>query len=745
MPPTVLLSCAFMSMLLITSATVADSVVRTVPASARDLRVVMHTAKDIWSHSVGIGPVDIVVDDDGKQLLDGAGVDYCVLIDDLEALIAEEAARLAQQDGGIAGVNYFDDFRPLPLIHQRLAELAQGSQGIASEFSIGLTLEGRDIRGLRISTAPAGSIRPALFVDGCQHAREWATPTVTMWIADRLISGWQSADPVVTSILSSFDVFVIPVVNGDGYEHSWTTNRLWRKNRRDNGDGTFGVDLNRNWGFMWGGPGSSGATNSETYRGVSPWSEPETQAMRDFILLHPEIVAAIDFHSYSQLILWPYGWTASQLPANNAVYQQSTAAIDVAIESAHGMVYTAGPVAPTLYVADGSAVDWLHETAEACAWTIEVRDTGAYGFIMPVSEIIPNAEENYAAFLAMAQWFQTNPATIELASAAPSIIESNTLTSIAFALFESVGSSTSPPILHTSVNGVPFQTQLATSLGNGQWSATLPSVSCGSTIDWFLTASMPTAEVRLPLGTASVFSSTAQQIELIAQTECEAVDGWTAGIAGDTATAGVWVLATPVATTAQTGSDHSPIGTKCWITGQHVSGGAGTSDLDGGITTLVTAPFNSSDPDTIVSFYGWWSNNLGSSPGLDSMVVEIENAQGGWVVALDILQSTNAWANFSFRVGDVLTSQPAPTASRVRFVARDLGAGSLVEAAIDDFRVSRSGCTTVVGDLNGDSIVNGADLGLLLAAWGVSTAGDVDGNGVTDGQDLALILGAWSL
>ena len=133
-----------------------------------------------------------------------------------------------------------------------------------------------------------------------------------MFLADRLVES-ADTDPRVHALLSRAEIFVIPVVNPDGYFFTWSdsANRLWRKNRRNNGDGTFGVDNNRNWGYEWGGAGASTQTSSETYRGTGPFSEPETAAMRDFFNARPNIVSNIDFHSYSQLVLSPWAYTVA--------------------------------------------------------------------------------------------------------------------------------------------------------------------------------------------------------------------------------------------------------------------------------------------------------------------------------------------------------------------------------------------------------------------------------------------------
>jgi hypothetical protein len=145
----------------------------------------------------------------------------------------------------------------------------------------------------------------------------------------------------------------------------------------------------------------------------------------------------------------------------------------------------------------------------------------------------------------------------------------------------------------------------------------------------------------------------------------------------------------------------------------------------------------------VIEYWYWYSNNQGGAPNADSMPIQI-SADGGttWVTMLDLATSNNTWSRHQWRVRDFIT----PTANvRVRFIARDLGTGSLVEAAIDDFKITNTVCTaSVPGDINGDGFVNGGDLAALLNGWGSPGATDLDGNGTTDAADLSIVLNNWS-
>ncbi|MCA8954098.1 MAG: hypothetical protein KDE27_31610 [Planctomycetes bacterium] len=167
------------------------------------------------------------------------------------------------------------------------------------------THEGRAIYALKISDNVAlDEDEPAIVIAAQHHARELNSPVMVLGAADRILAGYGS-DPTLTSLVNGYELYLVPTVNPDGVNQVWSGNPSWRKNRRNNGGGVFGVDNNRNYPFLWGLCGSSSTTSSETYRGPSAGSEPETQTMRNLIArLRPEIY--LDFHSSGQEVLRTY-------------------------------------------------------------------------------------------------------------------------------------------------------------------------------------------------------------------------------------------------------------------------------------------------------------------------------------------------------------------------------------------------------------------------------------------------------
>ncbi|HXF47856.1 MAG TPA: M14 family zinc carboxypeptidase [Verrucomicrobiae bacterium] len=233
---------------------------------------------------------------------------------------------------------------------------------VSPVFTIGQSLEGREIWGVKISNLPNGSDgRPEVLYTALTHAREPMSMEVLLYTIRHLLQNYDS-DPFVTGLLNGRDLYFIPVVNPDGYVYNQTTNPsgggFWRKNRRPNAGGSFGVDLNRNFGYLWGLDefGSSSNPANETYRGAAPFSEPETQRLRDFVLSR-NFKIEIDYHTYSNLWLFPWGYGTE--PA--ADYWLYRALADSAVQH-NG--YIPGP-GWQLYLTNGTSIDWAYSSNTA--------------------------------------------------------------------------------------------------------------------------------------------------------------------------------------------------------------------------------------------------------------------------------------------------------------------------------------------------------------------------------------------
>ncbi|MCW3130185.1 MAG: M14 family zinc carboxypeptidase [Methanophagales archaeon] len=293
-----------------------------------------------------------------------------------------------------------------------LQNLENNYTNIAKVYDIGDSWEktqgiaDRDILAIKISdnvTNEEGDEPDVLFMGGT-HAREWISVEVPFYLAKYLVEHY-STDQKVKQLVDSREIWIVPLVNPDGLEYSRTDDRLWRKNRRDNGDGTFGVDPNRNFGYKWGRQGSSGDSASNTYRGTAPFSEPETQAIRKLVSTH-NFSSSISYHSYSQLVLYPWGYT-KDAPPHKTLLSKMAEDMATEIKKVHVKNYT-HEQASDLYITSGDSDDWLYGVHNIAAFTIELRPKtlAEGGFVLPPNQIIPTWEENKPAALYLIEWFQ---------------------------------------------------------------------------------------------------------------------------------------------------------------------------------------------------------------------------------------------------------------------------------------------------------------------------------------------------
>jgi carboxypeptidase T len=352
-------------------------------------------AVDVWSEHRGPGlPLDVVIAHRDLARLAAEGVEWTVLDEDIDATARAEATRLATTMTVAATATpeqWYAEFRDFTAIEARLEHLATQYPQRASLHSIGASFDGRPILALRIGGDDEDDI--SVLINGTQHAREWIAAMTSMCVAERLVRE-ADHDEEVRAVVDRSEVWVVPVVNPDGYQYSWGQDRYWRKNRR----GSHGVDLNRNWGVAWGGSGSSPNKRSDTYRGEGPFSEPESSALRD-LARREGVELHVDFHAYGQLVLFPWNHSSRRTDdhARLAAIGDTMAS---AIFDAHGTRYRLIR-GVELYPAAGTMTDYMYGEAEALSYTIELRPKSGSGFVLPPDQIKPTCDEGFAAVLAL--------------------------------------------------------------------------------------------------------------------------------------------------------------------------------------------------------------------------------------------------------------------------------------------------------------------------------------------------------
>ncbi|MHB1069951.1 MAG: M14 family metallopeptidase [Gemmatimonadaceae bacterium] len=260
--------------------------------------------------------------------------------------------------------------------------------------TVGRSFEGRPILAVKIGPRGDSPSRPNVLFVATHHAREWAATEMSLRLIRRLAT---DTDARTDSLVNQRDVWVVPVVNPDGYEFTFTTDRLWRKNRRPMADGAIGVDLNRNHSNSWGldNTGSSPTPTSEVYRGPGPASEPEVGALQAFHALHPPVIS-LSYHTYAGLLLFPPGSRYGVLAADIDAYRvlAGTNARPVAMDRLPGSARTfySPSTAWMLYPTNGEYTDWASATFGTVSINPELTSgygpSGYYGFEFPDDETL---------------------------------------------------------------------------------------------------------------------------------------------------------------------------------------------------------------------------------------------------------------------------------------------------------------------------------------------------------------------
>nr|XP_018898720.1 PREDICTED: carboxypeptidase B-like isoform X1 [Bemisia tabaci] len=339
-----------------------------------------------------------------KDLLRSTNLDYEVLIDDLGKRIELENPAISEETAELVGRQghklTFEHYHRVEDQHGYLDYLAETYKDYVTLESIGTSHEGRELKLIKISSGyPNAS---AIWIDGGIHAREWIASATVLHIVRELTEYRDNLPEEMKQV----DYYVVPMVNPDGYEfsHSAYRNRLWRKNRAPGSGSCQGVDLNRNYGYKWGGKGTSNYKCSDIFRGAGPNSEPETKAIANYIgKKKPEIQGFLTFHSYGQYILYPWGYD-KKLPPD---YEDLQRVGDIAaqrIKEKQGVKYKVGNSANMLYAAAGAADDWAKAYGKVkYTYTVELRDEGSYGFVLPSSEITACGKDGFEVVRAVAE------------------------------------------------------------------------------------------------------------------------------------------------------------------------------------------------------------------------------------------------------------------------------------------------------------------------------------------------------
>jgi len=338
--------------------------------------------------------VDVVVNEYERQQLLNQGLEVEELISDLATYYAQRLNQGAVREFGYGSMGGYYTFAEviasMDSLHEQYPDL------VSAKDSIGSSYEGRTIWAFKISDNPeVDEAEPEVFYNSLIHAREPEAMMTLLYFAWELAEN-HDIDPLMTYLVDEREMWFVPVVNPDGYVYNETTHPngggLHRKNRRPGCTSVPGVDLNRNWGFQWGydDNGSSPDQCSETYRGTSAFSEPETQTIRDFVQAH-DFQAVFNYHTYGNLLIRPFGYdpNASLNGNDEAIYTELGQDL---VAQNHYLFGTGDQTVG--YAVNGDAVDYMYGGLGIINFTPEVGSWAEGGFWPPTDKIYEMAAEN---------------------------------------------------------------------------------------------------------------------------------------------------------------------------------------------------------------------------------------------------------------------------------------------------------------------------------------------------------------
>jgi carboxypeptidase T len=314
----------------------------------------------------------------------------------LASVAAPASASASEFPAGYTGYHSYTE------VAADVAATAAAHPDIVQRFSIGKSYQGREMWAVKVSdNVTVDEPEPEVLFDGGTHSDEHMGVEMTLKIFHWLVDGY-GTDQRITDIVNSREIWIVFIVNPDGVEHDISGGRfhLWRKNRQPTpGTTSIGTDLNRNYGYKWGGGGRT-STNPQaiTYRGPSAFSAPETRNMRDFLASRvvngrQQIRTAITFHEDGRLVMWPYGYTYANIPADMTA-QDHNALVVIGKHMASTNGYKPEQ-ASDLYITSGTTRDYEYGMYRIFSYTFEMS-IGAY---MDDSKIASETGRNKAAVL----------------------------------------------------------------------------------------------------------------------------------------------------------------------------------------------------------------------------------------------------------------------------------------------------------------------------------------------------------
>lgn len=593
--------------------------------------------------------------------------------------------------------------------HYTLAEMEaildafhnQYPQLCSAKVSIGQSIQGRSLWMVKISdNVGTDENEPEVFFDALHHAREPLSLSATLLFMDELLSGYGS-DPEATFLIDNRELYFVPCVNPDGYEYNRQTNPsgggMWRKNRRLNSGGSYGVDLNRNYATAWNAPngGSSTTPTSDTYRGTAPFSEPETAAIEAFAASR-QFVQVFTTHTYTDVLLRPFGYVLGD-PTNAATYDS----VGQQLVLDNGVAQ--GRLSSLLYIASGSSVDHHHTVRGSLTFSAELGRSNEGNFWPVGPKIEEIARRHQSMFRRFALTAGPAFAFVDVAiSEAPGgngngVVEPGE-TGRVVATVQNLGIAAAP----LSLALLAVDSGITVGTGNvalGSTAAFTSATNAASPLTFTLAPGFLGSVAHLTLQATGDGRTSPRQLEVPTSPLRRCIDddfelprGFARG--AGTATGGLWERAAPQATTSQPGVQTTPGGSLCWVTAATAGASADANDVDAGTTDLLSPRLDLAHLAAVEASFDLWYAESAPNPN-DPLLVQLSRDGGAhWTTLLARSAPTAGWQRVTLALPPPLT---ADMVLRVR--AQDQFA-STVEALVDQFElrgVAGNGAVTLLG------------------------------------------------
>jgi hypothetical protein len=523
---------------------------------------------------------------------------------------------------------------------------------VTATYNTPATAQGRHLFALKISDNVAvDEDEPAMLIVANFHAREIITPIIALTAAERLTTGYAAGDPQITTAVDTHEIWIAPSWNPDGYNHVFTTDNMWRKNRRVFSNGV-GVDQNRNFPQGWNAScGGSTSVSSETYRGPSAASEAETQTLMTWSQAE-RFAKLIDYHSSGREVLYSYRCLTH--PFTNWMRQEA-----IALSQASG--YGGAVRLPS---AEGEHYEWQFAKMGTYAFLIETHSE----FQPPYDSAVAEAAQLWPGILSVLARPISISGHVTDATTGNPVAARIEILNVAFSNGETNGS------------GGPFGSYHMF-LPSGTYDVRFSATGYAPAVHRVSVTAAPTildVQLSVPVPEVVVFADT-----------FETNLGWTRNLNGtDTATTGLWERGDPQATSSngakQLGTTVS--GVNDLVTGRLAGASSGEHDLDGGISSIASPPIALPATGTLTLSFSYYLAHGSNASSADYLRITIVGATTSMVFEerADPADDDAVWATASVNLGPF-----AGQTIRILVEAADAGGASLVEAAVDDVRIVR--------------------------------------------------------